>query len=168
MAPSQAAIARPSGLASQSRSPTMSTGTSSNAPSVKAPAMTRSMAAPVSSRRLLASVKTAYEAPAPSASTTPGTDTSAAEPLSAISATPTAASAVATAHALPGLGAVDEPAAESGERRRGAERCDRAHRDSGGVDGGEEAELVARHAEAAHGERPAREAERRAAGGEPH
>src|SRR5439155_24322637 len=111
--------------------------------------------------------KTAYEAPAPSASATPGTDTSAAEPLSAISATPTAASAVATAHAA-GLGAVDEPAAESGERRRGAECCDRAHRDSGVADGGEAAELVARHAEAAHGERPAREAARRAAGGEPH
>jgi len=67
-----------------------------------------------------------------------------------------------------GLGAVDEPAAESGERRRGAECCDRAHRDSGVVDGGEEAELVARHAEAAHGERPASEAQRLAAGGEPH
>jgi hypothetical protein len=68
---------------------------------------------------------------------------------------PSAAAVTGSASVSAGLAVVDEPAAESGERGRGAECRDRADRDSRVVDGGEEAALVARHAEAAHGERPA-------------
>ena len=138
----------PSAPASQSRSPRRRTGRSSTAPSANWLAMTGSTRCPASSSRLEVSVYVAYDAPAPSARTTPRADTSAPAPARASSATPTRGKRRRDHPRARRPRAVDEPGAGSGERGRGAQRDDGADRDAGVLDRLEEAQLVAGDADA--------------------